>query len=143
MALSQGCPARRRVVSAASQPWWALSSPLFLVSAVVCSSSCFPSASCPTPLALSLSQSGSSSFPEPPGSLLTFLSLILIIWEIPAAFQLLSSSLVSRLCFHRALGCRLGAFLALGCWHGPLQSLLGQCSMTGLVLGLTTLLWVP
>lgn len=42
VALSQGCPARQRVVSAASQPWWVLSSPLFLVSTVMCSSSCFP-----------------------------------------------------------------------------------------------------
>lgn len=103
----------------------------------------FPSASSPAPLALSLSQSGSSSFPEPPGSLLTFLSPTLIVWEIPAAFQLLSSSMVSRLCFRRALGCRLRALLALGCCHGPLQSLLGHCSMRGLVLGLSTLPWVP
>lgn len=102
-----------------------------------------PSASCPAPLALLLSQSGSSSFPEPPGSLLTFLSLILIVCEIPAAFKLLSSTTVSWLYFCRALGCRLRAFSALGCCYRPLQSFLGHCSLRGFVLGLTTLPWVP
>lgn len=87
----------------ASQPQWALSSPLFLVSSILHPSSRFLwcQLSCPSgfvaqPWRIQL-------FLEPPGNLLTFLSLISTVWEVPAAFQLLSSSSVSHLCFRSGL----------------------------------------
>lgn len=80
----------------ASQPWCGLSSPLFLVSSISHPSSWCrlsrPSGFVAQPWWIQL-------FLESPGSLLTFLSLILTVWEIPAASQPLSSSAVSHLCF--------------------------------------------
>lgn len=86
--------------AATSQPWWTPSSPLFLVSSILHPSSPFPwcCLSCLSGLVAQPQQI--QLFPEPPGSLLTFLSLFLTIWEIHAAFQPFSSSAVSCLAPH-------------------------------------------
>lgn len=132
VALSQGRPARRRVVlaapgrsrtvlgakirggfrsrvahgAAASWSRWALSSPLFLVSSILHPSSRFPWCQLSRLSSFVAQPQRIQLFPKSPGSLLTFLSLFSTVWEIPAAFQPLSSSTVSRLCFCRGLAPR-------------------------------------
>lgn len=95
--------------------WWSLSSPLFLVSSIPSPSSRFHWCHLSRPSGFVAQPQWIQLFPEPLGHLLTFPSLISPVWEIPAAFQLLCSSVVSRLCFCKAwLPVALGASSASG-----------------------------
>lgn len=106
----------------ASRPRWALSSLLFLVSSILRPSSRFPWCQLSRPFGFVAQPRRVQLFPEPPGSLLTFLSLISTVWEIPGAFQPLSSSAISCLCFRRGL--------APHCPWPQAQSILGAGLLT-------------